>query len=360
MERFVQRPDVARVLGHGDTKSSVELLHGVQADLRILPPERYGTALSYFTGSQAHNIRLREMARQRGLSLNEHEFSHLEGEGAPILCATEEAVYAMLDLPWIPPELREDRGEIEAAQAGSLPQLIRLADIRGDFHMHTTASDGLLSLREMVEAARARGLRCIVITDHSRSQRIANGLTIERLLEQQQAVRAIDAEYSDITVLHGSEVDILPDGTLDFPDEVLAQLDLVVASLHLSLDQPREKVTARMLNAVRNPHVDIIGHMRGQLIMRREPADLDMDVVLEAAQTSSVALEINANPARLDFGSCLCTARAEMGIKIAINTDAHSAADFELLPFGIGTARRAWLSAEQVINTGKLTDCWHG
>ncbi|MFP4323937.1 MAG: DNA polymerase/3'-5' exonuclease PolX, partial [Anaerolineales bacterium] len=337
MARFVERGDVVRVLGHGETKSSVMLESGAQVDVRVLAPERYGTALSYFTGSKAHNVRLRELALQRGLSLNEHAFTDTES-GEETLCATEEDVYAVLGLPWIPPELREDRGEIEAAQQGHLPELITAADIRADLHMHTTWSDGKLSVREMANAARERGLRYIVITDHSRSLGIANGLSIERLMEQQAEIRAVDAEMGDdFTVLHGTEMDILTDGRLDFPDEILAQLDVVIAALHVSLDQPRAQITERLLNAIRNPHVDIIAHPRGQIIPSREPADLDMEAVFAAAREHDVALEINANPQRLDLEAALARRAADLGIKIALNTDSHQARDFDKLFYGVGT-----------------------
>ncbi|KAB2903442.1 MAG: DNA polymerase/3'-5' exonuclease PolX [Anaerolineae bacterium] len=352
MERFVKRPDAARILGHGPTKSSIELHNGRQVDVRVLPPERYGTGLAYFTGSQAHNIRMRELALGKGLTLNEHAFTATDGSGREILCATEEEVYATLGLPWIPPELREDKGEIEAAQNSILPKLITQADIISDLHMHTTWSDGTRSVREMAEIARSRGLKYIVITDHSRSLGVANGLSIERLMEQQAIIRAVDAEMGPVfRVFHGTEMEIKADGTLDYPDEVLAQLDVVIASLHVSLRQPREQVTQRLINAIANPHVDIIGHPTGQLIPNREPADLDMDAVLEAAQQHDTALEINANPARLDLPAPYARRAAEMGIKITLNTDAHSAEDFDVLPYGIGTARRAWLTADAVINT---------
>lgn len=352
MERFVKRPDAARILGHGPTKSSIELHNGRQVDVRVLPPERYGTGLAYFTGSQAHNIRMRELALGKGLTLNEHAFTATDGSGREILCMTEEEVYATLGLPWIPPELREDKGEIEAAQNSILPKLITQADIISDLHMHTTWSDGTRSVREMAEIARNRGLKYIVITDHSRSLGVANGLSIERLMEQQAIIRAVDAEMGpDLRVFHGTEMEIKADGTLDYPDEVLAQLDVVIASLHVSLRQPREQVTQRLINAIANPHVDIIGHPTGQLIPNREPADLDMDAILEAARQHDTALEINANPARLDLPAPYARRAAEMGIKITLNTDAHSVEDFDVLPYGIGTARRAWLTADAVINT---------
>lgn len=358
MDAFVGMEMVARVLGHGPTKSSVELHNGLQIDLRVLEKARWGTALNYFTGSQAHNIRIRELALKKGLSLNEHAFSPVDESGtiiedAPkILCATEDEVYATVGLPWIAPELREDAGEIEAAQEGRLPRLIEISDICSDLHMHTTWSDGTLSIRQMAEAAKARGKQYIVITDHSQYSAIANGLSVERILQQQAEVRQVDQEMGpDFRVFHGVEMDIRSDGTLDYPDEVLAQLDFVVASLHFSLRQERAVITRRLLNAIENPHVDLIGHPRGQLINEREPADLDMDAVFEAARKHGTALEINANPARLDLEAQYARRAVELGIPICIDTDAHSAEDMDKLPFGILTARRGWVTAESVINT---------
>lgn len=353
MEHFVHMDEVARILAQGASKSSVELHNGLQVDLRVLPAERWGTALSYFTGSQAHNIHLRELALKRGLSLNEHAFTPENG-GDEILCATEEEVYATLGLPWIPPEIREDWGEIERAAEKALPHLITLEDIHADLHMHTTWSDGTASIREMAEAARARGRQFIVITDHSRSAAIAGGLSIERLLEQQQEVRAVDAEMRPFRVFHGSEVEIRADGELDFPDDILVQLDFVVASLHTGLRQPREQVTARLIRAIRNPHVDLIGHPRGQLIPDREGADLDMDAVFEAARAHGIALEINSNPARLDLEAQYARRAVELGIPIAIDTDAHAVHEMDLLRFGVMTARRGWVTPESVLNTWPL------
>ncbi len=361
MDAFVKMEQVGRILGHGPTKSSVELLNGLQVDLRVLEKARWGTALNYFTGSQAHNIRMREIALKKGLSLNEHAFSPVDKQGniiedAPkILCATEEEVYATVGLPWIPPELREDSGEIEAAQAGKLPKLITMDNMCADLHMHTTASDGTLSVREMAEEARKRGRQYIVITDHSRSLGIANGLSIERLLAQQEEVRKVDVELGgSIRVFHGTEMDINADGSLDFPDDVLAQLDFVIASLHVSLRQPREQVTQRMLSAIQNPHVDLIGHPRAQYIPDREPADLDMDAVFAAAQKSAIALEINANPRRLDLEAQYARRAVEMGIPLSINTDAHSPDHMDLMMYGVMTARRGWVTADSVINTWPL------
>jgi len=359
MDAFVNLPNVARVLGHGPTKSSVELQNGLQVDLRVLEKARWGTALNYFTGSQAHNVRMRELALAKGYSLNEHALRPLddhgniiEDESQHVLCATEAEVYEYVGLPYIPPELREDSGEIEAAQRGKLPNLIVLDDIQADLHMHTIWSDGHLSVREMAEAAKARGHKYIVITDHSHYSTIANGLSIERLLEQQQEVRQVDeAMGPDFRVFHGVEMDIRSDGTLDLPDDVLAQLDFVIASLHFSLNQERSVITRRLLNAIENPHVDLIGHPRGQLIERREPADLDMDAVFEAALRHGTALEINANPMRLDLEAQYARRAVELGILLSINTDAHRAEEMDLMPYGILTARRGWAEAANVINT---------
>ncbi len=358
MDAFVHADDVARVLGHGESKSSVELHNGLQVDVRVIPPGRWGTALQYFSGSQAHNIRVRQIALEQGLSLNEHALTPVDADGQPtgappILCADEADVYARLGLPWIPPELREDQGEIEAARAGTLPDLLSLADMRADLHMHTTWSDGAASIREMAQAALAHGYSHIVITDHSRSALAARNLkTIEALMQQQEEVRRIDAEFAPrLRVFHGSEVEIRADGELDYPDEVLAQLDFVIASLHSSLTQPREQITARLIRAIRSPHVDLIAHPRGQLIPDRDGADLDMEAVFAAAVESGIALEINSNPHRLDLEAKYARRAAELGIPIAIDTDAHTIAELDYLRYGIMTARRAWLTAPQVINT---------
>lgn len=358
MEAFVSMPEVGRILGQGESKSSIELAKGgLQVDLRVLPEERFGTALQYFTGSQHHNIQVREIALKAGYSLNEHALTPVDDNGdlkhdEAIHCATEAEVYEKIGLPWIAPELRENRGEIEAAKNGGLPTLIALDDMRGDLHMHTTYSDGKLSIREMAEAAKARGREYIVITDHSYTSRIANGLDIDRLMQQREEVQRVNEDMGDdFHVFHGTEMDIQADGTLDFPDNVLAQLDFVVASLHMSLQQDRETITQRALNAINNPHVDLIGHPRGQLIGRREPADLDMDRIFEAAAKSGVALEINANPMRLDLEAQYARRAIEMGILLCIDTDAHKAEQMDLLNYGIRTARRGWVQPQQVINT---------
>lgn len=366
MDAFVSMENVARVLGHGPTKSSVELLTGLQVDLRILEKARWGTALNYFTGSQAHNVRMRQIALNKGYSLNEHAFSPVDDTGTiiesaeKILCATEEEVYATVGLPWIAPELREDSGEIEAAERGELPNLITIGDMQADLHMHTTWSDGKLSIREMAQEAKARGRKYIVITDHSHSLGIANGLSVERLMQQQEEIRQVDSEMTDgFRIFHGTEMDINADGSLDFPDDVLAKLDFVIASLHVSLRQDRDQIMKRLLSAIENPHVDLIGHPRAQLIPSREPVDADMDVVFEAALKHNTVLEINANPHRLDLEAQYARRAKDMGILLSINTDAHSAEDMDLMPYGVTTARRGWVEAKNVINTWsveKFTD----
>lgn len=351
IDAFTTLPGVVRVHGKGDIKASIEFGDGVRAQVWVHPPEKFGTALQYATGSKDHNVQLRQLALDKGLSLSEHALTKTDGSGE-ILCATEQEVYAALGLPWIPPELREDRGEVQAAKAGKLPKLIELQDLHADLHMHSTWSDGHLPMIEMARAAARRGMKVIAISDHSVSLGVANGLSIEAHGRQQAEMDSIRSQLGDgPIVLHGSEVEIKADGGLDYPDDFLASLDIVIASLHTSLRQPREKVTERMLNTIRNPHVDIIGHPTGRLIPDREGADLDMDAVLKAAAESGVALEINANPARLDLEDHYARRAKEMGIPISINTDAHSEEDMDLRFYGVAMARRAWLTADDVINT---------
>jgi DNA polymerase (family 10) len=351
MEAFTTLPGVMRVLGKGETKSSIEFADGVRAQVWVHPPEKFGTALQYATGSKDHNVQLRQLALDKGLSLSEHALTRTDGSGE-ILCATEEEVYAALGLPWIPPELREDRGEVQAARAGKLPPLIEVADVRADLQTHSTWSDGKLSVLELARAAARRGIRVLAVTDHSAGLGMTGGLNIERHAEQHAEIAAVQRELGDsIRVLHATEVEIRADGTLDYPDEFLATLDLVVASLHTSLRQERDKVTARVIRAVRNPHVDIIGHPTGRLIPDRPGADLDMDAVLAAAAESGVALEINASPYRLDLEDVYARRARDMGIPLSINTDAHSEEDLDTMRFGVATARRAWLAAGDVINT---------
>ncbi len=361
MQRFVTMESVGRVLGHGPTKSSVELLSGLQVDVRVLEKACWGTALNYFTGSLAHNVKLRQIALDQGFSLNEHALSPVDENktiietAEKILCDSEEQVYATLGLQYVPPELREDSGEIEAARAGGLPRLITRNDIVADLHMHSTWSDGKHSIREMAEACIQRGLRAIAITDHSRSLGIANGLSIERLLAQAEAVRQLNAELGDeIEVLAGTEMDIKADGELDYPDEVLAQLDFVIASLHSGLQQKRPQVTERLLKAIRNPHVDMIGHPSARQFPNREAVDADWDAVFAAAKAHDTILEINANPLRLDLKPELARLAKDLGVLLAINTDAHQIAHLDLMDFGVSNARRAWVEPEHVVNTWTL------
>jgi DNA polymerase (family 10) len=352
MEAFTSLPRVLRVLGKGETKASVEFTDGVRAQVWVHPPEEFGTAFVYATGSKDHNVRLREMALAKNLSLSDHSFLKLKGEGE-IFCATEAEVYKTLGLPWIPPELREDRGEIQAAKANKLPKLIEVKDLKADLQTHSTWSDGKLSMLEMARAAAKRGIKVIAFTDHSASLGITQGLKMEDHKKQAAEIKKIQKQLGDsILVLHASEVEIKADGTLDYPDEFLATLDLVLASMHTSLRQPREKVTQRMINAIRNPHVHIIGHPTGRLFPDREGADLDMEAVLNAAAESGVALEINAHPSRLDLDDVYARRAKELGIPISLNTDAHSEEDMDLRFYGVATARRAWLTKNDVIN------CW--
>lgn len=359
MEAFTALPGVSRVLGKGETKSSVEFGDGVRAQVWVHPPEKFGTALQYATGSKDHNVQLRQLALEKGLSLSEHSFTRLKDE-SEIFCASEAEVYKVLGLPWIPPELREDRGEVQAAKQNKLPKLIEIKDLKADLQTHSTWSDGKLSMLEMARAAAARGIKVIAFTDHSVSLGVTGGLSVDDHKKQAAEIKKIQKQLGDqILVLHASEVEIKADGTLDYPDEFLASLDLVLASLHTSLRQPRERVTQRVLNAIRNPHVDIIGHPTGRLIPDREGADLDMDAVLKAAAESGVALEINASPYRLDLDDVYARRAKELGIPLSINTDAHSAEDMDMRFYGVAIARRAWLEPKDVINcwpTKKLLD----
>jgi DNA polymerase (family 10) len=351
MARFHGLPQVAEVLLSGPTKTSVRTHEGVQVDLRVLEPARWGTALQYFTGSQAHNIHLRGLALERGYSLSEYALKRTADE-SELLCATEEEVYAALGLPLIPPELREDRGEIQAALEGRLPALVELEDLQGDLHVHSTWSDGHDGLLEMARAAQAVGLRYLLVADHSQGLGIANGLSVERLRAQRAEIERLNRKLGgDFRLLAGSEVEIRADGSLDYPDEVLAELDVVVASLHSGQRQERETVTARMLAAIRNPHVDIIAHPTGREIEQREAADLDLEAVFRAAAETGTALEVNAHPERLDLSDGLVRRAIELGVKLAISSDAHSVAEFDWLPLGVATARRGWATAADVINT---------
>lgn len=350
MDAFTSLAGVSRVLGKGATKSSVEFSSGVRAQVWVHPPAKFGTALQYATGSKEHNVAMRQLALSKGFSLSEH--SLMGQDGTEHFFATEQDLYAALGLQWVPPEMREDLGEMALAAAGKLPRLVELADIRADLQNHSTWSDGEMSILEMARAAMARGLKVIAFTDHSQSLGVTGGLTIERHAEQQKEIEAAQREVGDgIRILHAAEVEIKADGELDYPDDFLATLDLVLASLHTSLRQPRDKVTARLINAINNPNVDIIGHPTGRKIPDREGADLDMEAVLQAAAKSGVAMEINASPYRLDLDDKYARRAKELGVKISINTDSHSAKDMEAMSFGVAIAKRAWLTPQDVINT---------
>ena len=354
MDAFVGRKDVARVLGKGETKSSVEFTHGLQAQLWVHPPEHWGTALVYATGSKDHNVRLREYALKQGYSLSEHSLERKDG--SEVFCETEEQVYKTLGLPFIPPELREDRGEVQAAIKHELPHLIELKDIKSDLQMHTNWSDGKLTIKEMAEAAIRRGYKMIAITDHTHSLGVVQGMNPEAVVEQRKEIDEVSEELGDkIRILQGAEVEIKSDCSLDYPDEVLAKIEFVLAAMHTGLRQPREKVTERVVSAIHNPHVDMIPHLTGRLLPDREGADLDMDAVLAAAAETGVVMEINAHPARLDLDDVHARRAVEMGIKLSINTDAHSESDLDLMHFGVSTARRAWVEAKDVINTWSVS-----
>lgn len=348
MDRLAASPLVVKVLARGETKQTVRLRSGLQLDLRVVPEESFGAAAQYFTGSKEHNIVIRRRAQERGLKLN--EYGLFRGDKL-VASHTEEEVYKAVGLPWIPPELRENRGEIELAEQGQLPKLIELDDIRGDLHMHTTATDGMNSIREMAEAAKSRGLKYIAITDHSKRVSMANGLDAKRLRKHWDDIEQVRGQVHGIEILKGVECDILEDATLDLPDDVLSEADWVLAVLHYGLRQPRDQIHKRLLTAIRNPHVDAIGHPTGRLIGHRPGADLSFEVILKAAADHGTWMEINAHPSRLDLDDVHAAAAKELGIPIVIDTDAHSTTGLDVMQFGIFQARRAGLEAKDVANT---------
>lgn len=369
MDRLHAWKETSAVLLRGDTKTSVRGPRGVQIDLRVVEQGSFGAALQYFTGSKEHNVRLRSRAREQGLSINEYGVSRVGEEKnadrnsvtAPFIAgATEQEVYGAVGLPWIPPELREGRDEINQAERGELPSLVELADIRGDLHMHTTATDGEDTLAEMVRAAVAIGLRYIAITDHGQRVTMARGLDPVRLLKQWNEIDRLNESLAEdghppIVVLKGIEVDMLEKGGLDLSDEVLEQADWVVASLHYGQNQPRERITARIIEAIENPHVSVIGHPTGRLLNRRPPYDVDMEAVIAAAARTGTFLEINANPWRLDLNELHAAAAKKAGVKLVISTDAHSTRGLDLMRCGVLQARRAGLEAADIANTRSLT-----
>jgi DNA polymerase (family 10) len=351
VERFVNHPEVAEVLSRGTTRAGVRLRGGLQVDLRVVPSESFGAALAYFTGSKAHNIALRRLAQERGLKIN--EYGVFRGEKS-IAGDTEESVYRAVGLPWIPPELREDRGEFDAARAGTLPRLIELGDLRGDLHVHTDATDGRDSLEAMAVAAQAQGLAYIAITEHSRRQAMAHGLDPARLAQQGTAIDRLNARVRGFRVLKGIEVDILEDGSLDLPDSALAGLDVVVAAVHSQFGLTRARQTERILRALDNANVRVLAHPTGRLIGEREPYDVDMPAIVRKARERRVAIELNAHPERLDLIDTHCRLCKDAGVPVAVDSDAHGASDFAFLRYGIGQARRGWLNRDDVLNTRTL------
>ena len=348
-DAFVAYPTVERILGHGPTKASVLLRGGYQADLRIVLPDQRGAAMQYFTGSKAHNIALRDRALERGWKLN--EYGLFDPQDQAIAGATEEGIYDALGLAWIPPELRENRGELDAASRQALPNLITQSDLRGDVHMHTTESDGRESLETMVAAAQARGLEYIAITDHTQSLAMTNGLDEARVYSVSERIRAYSKTLKGFTVLAGIECDILADGRLDLDDDCLASLDVVVASVHSAMQQDEAEMTARVIKAIEHPSVDIIGHLTGRMLLRRDPSRVNVEKIIDAASANGVALEINSQPYRLDISDSHARLARDRGVTISINSDAHEIDALGYTRWGILTARRAWLTKGDVLNT---------
>lgn len=382
IETFTHLPEVTRILAEGKTKGSVLLRNGIQADLRVVEHDSFGAALNYFTGSKEHNIRLREIAIKRGLKLNEYgvfkppELKKTKAPGAEkskarkkalqgaddisaemrIACKTEEDVYRALGLPFIPPEIREDSGEIEAAMAGKLPHLVELSDIRGDLHCHSDYSDGAATLEELAAAGKARGYSYILVSDHSQSLRVANGLSPERLERQLDEIDNINEKTRGFRLLKGSEIDILPDGSLDIREDLLERLDMAIIAIHSHFKMKSDAMTRRIVSAMQNPHAHILAHPTGRLIGTRESYEVDMREVISAAARTATAIEINAHPARLDLDSGNCRLAASAGVMIAIGTDAHMIAELDHMLYGIGTARRGWLSKTNILNTLSLKE----
>lgn len=343
----------ARVLGSGMTKTSIVTVHGVQVDVRVVPPESFGAALQYFTGSKEHNVRVREFAARQGLKVNEYGVFRVKGNRR--LAGREEAgVYKALGLRWMPPELREDAGEIDAALEGRVPELVEQKHLRGDFHIHTEATDGHHPLEEVARTAEARGYEYIAVCDHSRSLRIARGLSIEQLRAHARKIRALSAKMPTLRLLAGSEMDILPDGSMDYPDAVLRELDFVIASIHSGFQQSKEQLTRRLVRAMENPYVTLIAHPTGRRMPRREPYPLDFDEVLRTAKRTGTALEINAQQDRLDLRDHMARQAKDAGVMLAISTDTHWLSDFDNITFGLGVARRAWVQPKHLLNTMTL------
>jgi len=354
IDAFTGHPDVQEVLAKGETKASVVLRRGLQADLRVLEDESFGAALQYFTGSKAHNVALRERAKRMGYKINEYGLFPVDDGENPVAGANEEDIYRLLELPYIPPEIRENRGEIDQAEKDQLPELVQLKDIRGDLHMHTTATDGRNSILEMASAARDVGYEYVAITDHSKALAMTGGLDEKALAEHAREIGRVSSSLKKIKILEGIEVDILDDGKLDLDDEALAPLDVVIASVHSRFNLSRKEMTLRICRALENPHVNILAHPTGRLLTKREPYPVDMEQVIKTARENRVCLEINAYPARLDLNDIHCLMARDNGVLISINSDSHSIPMLSYMQYGIFTARRGWLEARDVINTYSL------
>lgn len=353
MDRFVEYEDVEKVLSKGKTRSSVVLRSGIQVDFRVVPQVSYGAALHYFTGSKEHNIAIRKMGVKKKLKINEYGVFKSEKR---IAGKTEEEVYKQVDLPYIEPELRENRGEIEAAKEGKLPRLISLEDIRGDLHTHTKWTDGRFSLEDMAQAAKKRGYEYFAVTDHSKHVTVAKGLNAQRLAQQIKEIDRLNQKRKGILILKSIELDILEDGSLDLPDDILKELDLVIASVHYKFNLSQKKQTQRIIKAMDNPYVHIICHPSGRLINERPPYEVDIEQLLEAAKKRGCYLELNAHPDRLDLDDAYSKLAKDLGVKVAISTDAHSIDDLDLMRFGIGQAMRGWLEPEDALNTRSWKD----
>jgi DNA polymerase (family 10) len=352
MNHLLAYDEIADVLSHGETRTSVVLKSGIQVDVRVVPEESFGAALHYFTGSKAHNIAIRKLGQERGLKIN--EYGVFRGENR-VAGDTEESVFAAVGLPWIPPELREDRGEIEAARAGRLPRLVELGKLKGDLHVHSKASDGRHTLAELADEARRRGWEYLAITDHSQRLAMTHGLDAKRLGKQMEEIDRLNEGFTGFRLLKGIEVDILEDGSLDLPDAVLGQLDLVVGAVHSHFNLPRDKQTARILRAMDHPHFTLLAHPTGREIGGRPPMDVDMERIIRHARERGCYLEVNAQPERLDLTDIYCQMAKAEGVLVAINSDGHVLLDFDHLRFGVGQARRGWLEAKDVLNTRSLT-----